>query len=76
MCRLGKVGPIGWDQGFAAIRQNQDEMQSTLTLPRQKNVERLAFERMASTDYGDFFRKVLMMGSVSWFRLIESITIA
>ena len=32
---------------------------------RSKNVERLAFERMASTDNSDLVREVLMTGSVS-----------
>jgi hypothetical protein len=33
---------------------------------RPENVERLTFERMSRSDNGDLFRKVLMMGSVSY----------
>jgi hypothetical protein len=57
------------DQRSTAIGQNQNEMQSTLTMYRSKNVERPAFERMASTNDGHSLRKGLMMGSVSWLPL-------
>jgi hypothetical protein len=64
--RRGKICPVHRDQRFTAIGQNQNEMQSTMTMHRSQNVERAAFKRMASTDNGDSLRKVLMMGSVSW----------
>ena len=61
----GEVGPIGGNQRFTAIGQDQDEKELTLPMHRPENVERLAFERMPRSDNGDLFRKVLMMGSVS-----------
>ena len=67
--RRGKICPVHRDQSFTAIGQNQNEMQSTLTMHRSQNVERPAFERMASADDGHSLRKVLMMGSVSWLPL-------
>ncbi len=67
MLRRSKGSPVPRNQRLAAVGQNQNEMQSTPAMRRPKNVERLAFERMASTDDGDALRKVLMMGSVSWF---------
>ena len=66
LCRRRKICPVHRNQRFTAIGQNQNEMQSTLTMHRSQNVERPALERMASTDDGHSFRKVLLMGSVSW----------
>ena len=70
----GEVGPIGGNQRFTAIGQDQDEKELTLPMHRPENVERLAFERMPRSDNGDLFRKVLMMGSVSCVPSIESTT--
>jgi len=64
--RGGQIGPIGGDQRFTAIRQDQNEMQSAMTMDIPKNSERLAFERMAGTDNGDSRGEVVMMGSVSY----------
>ena len=69
LCRQGKICPVHRNQRFTAIGQNQNEMQSTLTMHRSQDVERPAFERMASSDDGHSLRKVLMMGSVSWLPL-------
>ena len=69
MCRQGQIGPIGRDQRLSAIGQDQNEMQSTLTVRPLHNVQGSALERMASTDNGDLLGKVLMMGSVSWLPL-------
>ncbi len=75
-CREGlgrgdQIGPIGGDQGFTAIRQDQNELQSAMPMDIPKNSERLAFERMAGTDNGDSFGEVLMMGSVSYVPSIQ-----
>jgi hypothetical protein len=67
LSKRGKIRPVHRDQRFTAIGQDQNEMQSTLAMNRSKNVERPAFEWMASTDDGNSLRKVLMMGSVSCF---------
>jgi hypothetical protein len=64
LCSRGKICPVRRDQRFTAIGQDQNEMQSTFTMYGPKDIERPAFERMASTDDGDSLRKVLMMGSV------------
>src|SRR5215831_12782070 len=72
LCRQGQIGPIGRDQRLTAIRQDQNEMQSTLTMRPLHNVQGSAIERMTSTDNGDLLRKVLLMGSVSWLRSTTS----
>jgi len=64
-CCRGQVGPIGRDQSFTAIGQNQKEKQATFAIHRPANAERFTFERMARTDNSYFFGEVLMMGSVS-----------
>ena len=67
-CRLswrGQIGPIGRNQRFTAIGQNQNEEQATFAIHRSENAERFAFERMARTENGYSFRQVLMTGSVS-----------
>jgi len=71
LSKRGKIRPVHRDQRFTAIGQDQNEMQSTLAMNRSKNVERPAFEWMASTDDGNSLRKVLMMGSVSCLPLIK-----
>jgi hypothetical protein len=71
LCRRGQIGPIGRNQRFTAVRQDEHEQPSTFAVQRPQKVERLAFERMARTDDRDLFREVLMMGSVSWFPLIR-----
>jgi len=70
-CGPGQVGPIGRNQRFTAIGQDQDEKEPTFPMHRPENVERLAFERMLRSDNGDLFGKVLMMGSVSYVPWIE-----
>jgi hypothetical protein len=74
VCHRDKVRPVRRDQRFTSIGQDQNEMQSTFAMRRPKDVERPAFERMASPDNGDSLGKVLMMGSVSWFRSTPSTT--
>src|SRR5215831_20185924 len=69
LCRQYQIGPIGRDQRLTAIGQDQNKMQSTLTMRPLHNVQGSALERMASTDNGDLLGKVLMMGSVSWLPL-------
>ena len=65
LCGRGQVGPVGRNQRFTAIGQDQNEKQPTFPMHRPENVERLAFERMASADNRDLFGEVLMIGSVS-----------
>ena len=65
LCRRGQVGPIGRNQRFTAIGQDQNEKQTTFPMHGPENVERSAFEGMTSADNGDLLGKVLVMGSVS-----------
>ena len=65
LCGRGQIGPVGRNQRFTAIGQDQNEKQPTFPMHRPENVERLAFERMASADNSDLLGEVLMMGSVS-----------
>ena len=67
LCGNGEISPLHRDHGLAAIRQDQDEIHSTFAADRLPNDERLALKGMTSAGYGDSFRNVLMMGSVSWF---------
>ncbi len=66
LCRQGQIGPRGRDQRFTAVRQDEEEQRLTFAMQGPQNAERLAFERMASTDNRDSLGKVLMMGSVSY----------
>jgi hypothetical protein len=61
----GQVGPIGRNQRFAAIGQNENEKEPTFAMHGPENVERSAFERMARANNGDLFGEVLRTGSVS-----------
>ena len=65
LCRGGQIGPIGRNQRFTAVRQDEHEQPLTLAMQGPQNAERLALERMASTNNGGLLREVLMMGSVS-----------
>jgi hypothetical protein len=65
LCGCGQIGPIGRNQRFTAIGQNEKEKQSTFALRCCENFKRFAFERMARTDHPHCFREVLMTGSVS-----------
>ena len=72
--RRGQIGPIGGDQRFAAVRQDQNEKQSAVAMDRPQNRERLTFERMAGADNCDSLGKVLVMGSVSYVPLRPFLT--
>jgi hypothetical protein len=67
--RIFEVGPIGGDQRFASIRQNENELQSIGHACLSEDLQRLSFERVMRPDDGHSFREVLMMGSVWWFPL-------
>jgi hypothetical protein len=64
-CGRGQVGPIGRNQRFTAVGQNQNEKKPTFPMHRPEKVQRSAFERMARADNRDLFGKVLITGSVS-----------
>ena len=71
LCGRGQIGPIGRNQRFTAVGQDQEEKEPTLPMHRPENVEQLAFEWMPRSDNGDLFGKVLMMGSMSYVPSIE-----
>lgn len=62
-----KVGPLSGDQRLTAVGQNEHELQAVWHAGLPKNLQRLSFEWVMKTRDDDAFRKVLMMGSVSWF---------
>ncbi len=61
----GQVRPVGRNQRLTAIGQDQDEKELTFPMHCPEDFQRMAFERMASADYGDLLGEVQMMGSVS-----------
>jgi len=65
--RIFEVGPIGGDQRFASIRQNEKELQSIGHACLSEDLQRLSLEGVMRTSNGHSFREVLMMGSVWWF---------
>ena len=62
---LLKIGPVRGDQRFAAVRQEEHELQSGWHAHLPEDVQRLSFKWMIRTRNGDAFGEVLMMGSVS-----------
>jgi hypothetical protein len=68
------VGPVGGNERFTAVGQDQKKIESTVPMEGLKNSEGFTLERMTSTDNRDSLGKVLMMGSVSYVPSIESIT--
>jgi len=72
LCGRGQIGPIGRNQRFTAIGQDQKEKEPTFPMHRPENVEGPAFERVASTENSDLLWEVLMMGSMSWVPSITS----
>ena len=74
LCKRGKVSPVRRDKRFTAVGQDQNEKQSTVSMYRSKNRERFTFKRMARTNNSNSLRKVLMMGSVSQFLLMDFLT--
>ncbi|MEO8541718.1 MAG: hypothetical protein ABI577_18405, partial [bacterium] len=61
-----EIGPLGGDQGLAAVRQDENELQAGRHARLPEDLQRLSLEGMMRTRDGDAFGKVLMMGSVSW----------
>jgi len=65
------LGPIGRNERFTSVGQDQQEIQPTVPMGGLKNSERFTFEWMTPANNLDFLGKVLMMGSVSWCPSIE-----
>jgi len=61
-----KVCPVGGDQRFTAVWQNEHELQAGGHAGLPQDLQRLSVEGVVRTRDGDAFGEVLMMGSVSW----------
>jgi hypothetical protein len=70
-----EVCPIGGDQRFTAVWQNEHELQAARHAGLPKDLHRLSVEWVMLTRDGHAFGEVLMMGSLWWFPSI-SFTIA
>lgn len=69
-----EVGPVGGDQRLASVRQNEQELQAVGHAGLPQDLQRLPLEWMMRTRNGYAFGELLMVGSVSCFPSIESIT--
>jgi hypothetical protein len=77
-CGVGgvvEVGPIGGDQRFAAVGQDEHELQAGRHARLAQDLQRLSLEWVMRARDSDAFRKVLMMGSVWWLPSTKSGTI-
>ena len=61
-----EVRPIGRDQRFAAVRQDDQEVYAGGHAGLTKDCQRLSFEWVMRTCDGHALGEVLRMGSVSW----------
>jgi hypothetical protein len=59
-----EIGPVGWNQRAGAVRQDQDQTQSTLSVEPTEDFERLPFKRVMWPNDPDESRH-LDVGSVS-----------
>jgi hypothetical protein len=63
--RVGlEVRPLGGNQRLAAVRQNQNELQSVLPVRVSQDFQRLSLERVVRTRDGHALGEVLRVGSV------------
>ena len=69
-----EVRPFGGNQRLTSVRQDEYKLQAGGHAGLAKDLERLPMKRMMRADNSYAFREVLMMGSVSWFPSIPSIT--
>ena len=60
-----KIGPISGDHGFAAVGQNENELQAVRHARLPKDFQTLSFKRVMWTRDSHAFGEVLRMGSVS-----------
>jgi hypothetical protein len=72
--RSVKVRPIGGDQRFTSVRQNENELQAAGHARVPEDFQTLSFEGMMRARDRHPPWKVLKMGSVGRFPSIESIT--
>jgi hypothetical protein len=59
-----EVGPVGGNQRFATVGQDEHELQAGRHVRLAQDLQRLSLEWVMRARDGDAFRKVLMMGSV------------
>jgi hypothetical protein len=74
LCRAGgslEVCPVGGDQRFTAVGQNEHELQAARHAGLPQDLQRLSLEGVMRTRDGHAFGEVLMVGSVWWFPLTK-----
>jgi hypothetical protein len=62
-----KIRPFDRNKRSTAVGQDQEQLRTTLPMNEPVYGEALTFEGMTRSSDGDAWRKILMMGSVSWF---------
>jgi hypothetical protein len=62
-----KICPFDWNERSTAIGQDQEQLRTTLPMNEPVYGEGVTFEGMMRSSDGDAWRKILVMGSVSWF---------
>ena len=65
--RIYEVGPPRRDQRFAAVWENEEELQAVGHAGLPEDLQRSSFEWVMEASNGDPFRELPMMGSLSWF---------
>jgi len=59
-----EIRPVGGDQRFTAVWQNENELQATRHAGLTEDLQRLSMERMMRARDGHAFGEVSVMGSV------------
>ena len=62
-----KIRPFDRNKRSTAVGQDQEQLRTTLPMNEPVYGEALTFEGMTRSSDGDAWRKILVMGSVSWF---------
>jgi hypothetical protein len=63
---IAPVGPGGWNERSAAVRQDDEHEQHAASLDAADHRQRLALEGVALADNGYLIRDIAEMGSVPW----------
>ncbi len=66
-----EVRPIGGDQRFTSVRQNENELQTAGHARLPEYLQRLSLKGVMRAGDRYPFREVLMVGSVWWFSWIR-----
>ena len=63
--RCSEVGPVGGNEGLAAVGKNQREIEPSAAVQVSEDIQGLSFKRMLRSSDGDAFWEVVRVGSVS-----------